>query len=96
MNNLLIVFSLTRGLGLVTKRNFVEFLVDFQELENLETMSIGRVLGSCFQMGYGTAMPYEFLAGFQKIETHLRTCDDCHVSTFGSRRDIVGDSLAEK
>ena len=36
------------GLDPVYKRNSAEFLIDFQELENLEIMSLGWILGSCF------------------------------------------------
>ena len=41
-----------------------------------------------FQIGYDIVMPCEFLAGFQKIETHSTTHGDCHMSTFGLGRDI--------
>ena len=39
------------GLGLKYRRNSVEFLIDFQELENLEIMSLGWILGSRFSNG---------------------------------------------
>ena len=39
------------GLDPVYKRNSPECLVDFRELESLETMSLGWVLGSHFSNG---------------------------------------------
>ena len=32
-------------------------------------------------------MPCEFLVGFWEIGTHSRTCEGCHMSTFGSGHD---------
>ena len=39
---------LTRGLGLVYKRNSTEFSIDFQKLKNLEIVPLGWVLDSFF------------------------------------------------
>ena len=43
--------DLTGGLDPVYRTNSVEFLVDFRELESLEIMSLGWVLGSHFSNG---------------------------------------------
>ena len=89
-----------RGLGLVYKRNSVEFLVDFRELgyfRNLLSNRLG-VRIPVFQMGYDILMPCGFLTGFQETGTHSRTCGDCHVSTlrveawqFDSRSELCTD-----
>ena len=42
------LYFLVRGLDSVYKWNSVEFLIDFQELENLEIMFVGWVSGSRF------------------------------------------------
>ena len=41
-------YFLAGGLDFVYRQNSIEFLVDFWELENLEIMSLGWVLGSYF------------------------------------------------
>ena len=45
------LYFLVGGLDSVYKRNFVKFLVDFRELENLEIMSLDWVSGSRFSNG---------------------------------------------
>ena len=42
------LYFLARGLNLVYRQNSVQFSIDFWELENLEIMSLGWVLGSRF------------------------------------------------
>ena len=55
---------LTRGLGLVYRQNSIEFLINFQELVNLEIMSLGWVWIPVFQTDYDIVMSYEFLTEF--------------------------------
>ena len=43
-------------------------------------------------MGYDIVIFCEFLAGFQKIKTHLRTHDNCHMLIFESSVTINGSA----
>ena len=64
-------------------------MVDFRELvyfRNLLSNRLGVGIFD-FQTDYDILMPCEFLIGFRKIRTHLKTYDSCQVLTFVSRRD---------
>ena len=77
------------GLEPVYKWKFTKFLVDFQELESLEIMSLDWILGFRFSKGYDIVMPYGFLAGFWETKTHSKTHGGYHVLTFGLGHDTV-------
>ena len=77
------VCFLTKGLGPVCIQNFVEFSIDFRELDYFRNIClIGQVRILIFQMDCDIMMPCGFLVRFREIGTHSRTRDDCHVLTF--------------
>ena len=82
-------YFLAGGLGLIYRRNFVEFLVDFQELDYFKNLMSNRsgVRILVFQTGCGIIMSCGFLVEFRDSGTHLRTHNSCHASIFGSGHD---------
>ena len=74
------------GLDPIFKENFIEFSIDFREIENLGIRPLGGF--PVFQTGYDIVMPCGFLAEFRETGSHSKTCDDCHVPTSESGRDI--------
>ena len=80
-------YFLAGSLGPIYKRNSVEFLIDFWELEYLEIVPNRLGKGSRFSNVYDIIMPCEFLVGFRETGTHSRTRHSFYVSTIGSRRD---------
>ena len=53
---------LIRGLDQIFKENFIEFSIDFQDIENLGIRPLGGF--PVLQMGYNTMIPCGFLTGF--------------------------------
>ena len=77
-----------KGLGSFYRQNSTEFSIDFRVLQYFRIVcSLDRVGILIFQIGCNIRMPYGFLVSFREIETHSRTHDDCHVSTFGAGCD---------